>query len=216
MNQLLERLKNDFRDEEARYAYADSVVNAFVSAQIKNLREARDLKQGDLAEMVGTKQSGISRLEKADYSVWKIETLRKLARAFGVRLSIRFEEFGTLLDDVAGFKKAKLLPRQFAEDPVFQARGRASHRKVKVYSPHKRRRGGTRRKLSLEEAVPRKAPERETDFIRSARPLMQVVGRNSVSFESLVNFSNGNNSSSTLVPIAMGANAAANYQEAQR
>ena len=120
MNQLLERLSADFTDEDARYAYADAVINAFVSAQIKALREDRELRQEDLAELIGTKQSGISRLEKADYSSWKIETLSKLARAFGVRLRISFEEFGTLVDDVAGFKEKNLLPQKFENDPAFK------------------------------------------------------------------------------------------------
>lgn len=119
MNQLLERLKKDFENPEARSAYADSVTNAFVSAQIKALRDERKLNQEKLAELIGTKQSGISRLERADYSAWKIGTLRKLAKAFGVRLRISFEEFGTLPDDVAGFKKNRLLPRRFEDDPAF-------------------------------------------------------------------------------------------------
>lgn len=130
MNELLERLSRDFQDEEGRYAYADSVVNAFVSAQIKALRENRDLSQEKLAELMGTKQSGVSRLERADYSAWKIETLRKLARAFGVRLRISFAEFGTLLEDIGGFKDHNLLPRRFEDDPAFQETKRSDHRKM--------------------------------------------------------------------------------------
>src|SRR5260370_25107235 len=98
VSELLEQLRKDRQNEEARYAYADTVSNAFVSAQIKGLREERELSQEELANRIGTKQSGISRLEKADYSAWKVETLRKLAKALGVRLRIRFEEFGTLVD----------------------------------------------------------------------------------------------------------------------
>ena len=108
-----EQLGKSLAKEEARYVYADTVTNTFVSAQIKALREDRDLSQEELAELVGTKQSGISRLEKADYSAWKIETLRKLAKAFGVRLRIRFREFGTLIEEVGGFKEKNLLPRKF-------------------------------------------------------------------------------------------------------
>jgi len=119
MNQLLERLRKTFEDEDARYVYADSTVNAFIAAQIKALREDRELSQEELAILIGTKQSGISRLEKADYSSWKIGTLRKLARAFGVRLKISFEEFGTLLPDISGFSQKKLAPRRFSVDPVF-------------------------------------------------------------------------------------------------
>lgn len=120
MNQLLERQGRDFQDEDARYAYADAVVNALVSAQIKALRDDRGLSQEKLAELIGTKQSGISRLERVDYSAWKIETLRKLARAFGVRLRIGFEEFGTLIDDISGFSEANILPRKFEDDPAFK------------------------------------------------------------------------------------------------
>ncbi len=121
MNQLLERLRKTLTNEEARYAYADSIVNAFIAAQIKALRDERQLSQEELAVLVGTKQSGISRLEKADYSSWKVETLRKLAKAFGVRLRISFDEFGTLLPDIHGFSKGRLTPRKFEEDPVFKA-----------------------------------------------------------------------------------------------
>ncbi len=117
---FIEQLKHSLATEEARYAYADTVTNAFVSAQIKALREDRELSQEELAELIGTKQSGISRLERADYSAWKIETLRKLARAFGVRLRIGFEEFGTLIEDIGSFKEKNLLPHKFEDDPTFK------------------------------------------------------------------------------------------------
>jgi DNA-binding transcriptional regulator YiaG len=72
VNELVEGLKQTLKDEDSRYVYADTAVNALVSAQIKALREDRKLSQKELAELVGTKQSGISRLEKADYATWKI------------------------------------------------------------------------------------------------------------------------------------------------
>jgi transcriptional regulator with XRE-family HTH domain len=122
MNELVEGLRQTLRDEGDRYVYADTVVNALVSAQIKALRENRQLSQQELADQIGTKQSGISRLEKADYSTWKIETLRRLARAFSVRLRIGFEEFGSLPSDIRGFTKERLCPRSFADDPVFNPR----------------------------------------------------------------------------------------------
>lgn len=120
MKELLDRLKEDLQDEERRYAYADSVVNALVSAQIKALREDRNLNQERLAELIGTRQSGVSRFERADYSAWKIDTLRKLARAFGVRLRVSFEDFGSLVNEVSGFTKERLAPRKFEDDPAFR------------------------------------------------------------------------------------------------
>ncbi len=130
MKGLLERLQEDLRDPESRYAYADSVTNAFIAAQIRALREERNLTQDKLAELVGTKQSGISRLQKADYSVWKVDTLRKLARAFGVRLRITFEEFGSLPADIGGFSKERLAPRRFEDDPVFQNEARGKREQI--------------------------------------------------------------------------------------
>ncbi|MSV35024.1 MAG: XRE family transcriptional regulator [Bryobacterales bacterium] len=127
MEELTARIKKNLANEETRYVYADTVVNAFIAAQIKALRDDRDLSQQELASLIGTKQSGVSRLERADYSSWKVETLRKLARAFGVRLRIRFEEFGTLLDEMRGFYNKNLLPRNYRDDPIF--------------NPHTRRRG---------------------------------------------------------------------------
>jgi transcriptional regulator with XRE-family HTH domain len=119
VNELAKGLRESLKDEDSRYAYADMVTNTLVSAQIKALREERNLTQEKLAELMGTKQSGISRLQKADYSAWKVETLRKFARAFGVRLCIGFEEFGTLFSDVGGFTKKRLEPRKFEDDPAF-------------------------------------------------------------------------------------------------
>lgn len=130
MNQLLRQLEKDLHSEESRYIYADTVTNAFISAQIKGLREQRGLNQEELATLVGTKQSGISRLERPDYSTWKVETLRKLAKAFGVRLRIRFEEFGTLPDEITGFNDKNLLPRKFEDDTAFNETVRRSHRKT--------------------------------------------------------------------------------------
>jgi transcriptional regulator with XRE-family HTH domain len=159
VNQLLERLGEDFKDEEARYAYADSVVNAFVSAQIKALREDRELNQEELAALIGTKQSGVSRLERSDYSAWKIETLRKLARAFGVRLRISFEEFGTIVDEVSGFTGERLLPRKFENDPAFRVARKSRHRTRRVRDSNLLLVNGARRRRRVGDRPLRKPPE---------------------------------------------------------
>jgi transcriptional regulator with XRE-family HTH domain len=118
MSQLLEGLRETFQDETSRYAYVESYLNASIASQIKKLRG--QMSQQELAEKIGTKQSGISRLENANYSAWKVETLRKLARAFGLRLRISFEEFGTLVPEIENFKKGTLTRRRFENDPAFK------------------------------------------------------------------------------------------------
>lgn len=119
MSELLEQLRQSFADEEYRNSYAESFMNSYVAAQIKVLREEYPLTQDELADKIGTQQSGVARFENVNYSSWKVETLRKIARALRVRLKITFEEFGTLSDDIEGFKRDVLLRAPFDRDPVF-------------------------------------------------------------------------------------------------
>lgn len=121
MSELIEQLRHNFQDDEYRSAYAESFMNSYVAAQIKTLREENELTQEQLAEKIGTKQAGISRLENVNYSSWKVETLRKLARAFKVRLKITFEEFGTLPEEIEGFRREALVRLPFDKDPLFYA-----------------------------------------------------------------------------------------------
>jgi transcriptional regulator with XRE-family HTH domain len=120
MSQLLEEYRVGFQDENVRYAVAEDFLSTYIAAQIKELRGDRS--QQEIADAIGTKQSGISRLENVNYCSWEVETLRKLARAYGVRLRISFEEFGTLLTEMQNFNRESIKRRPFAKDPVFFAR----------------------------------------------------------------------------------------------
>ncbi len=114
-----EQLRRDLLDdEEFRYGYAESFLNTFVAAQIKALREQRKMTQADLAEAIGTQQAGVSRLENVNYSAWKTETLRRIARALKVRLKISFETFGPLLNEVARFGRESLKRKTPSSDPI--------------------------------------------------------------------------------------------------
>lgn len=111
------RLMKKLGDHEYRHAYADEHLNLTVSTQIKVLREQRKMNQGELAEAIGTKQAGVSRLESVDYSKWSISTLRKIAKAFDVRLKVTFEEFGTLWQEVVSSDRRSLERAKFQDDP---------------------------------------------------------------------------------------------------
>jgi transcriptional regulator with XRE-family HTH domain len=117
VSELLNELRKNFADEEFRNSYAESFMNSFVAAQIKVLREAFPMTQGELAEKIGTQQLGIARVENVNYSAWKVETLRKIARALGVRLKITFEEFGTLPEEIERFNRESLNRAPFERDP---------------------------------------------------------------------------------------------------
>ena len=112
-------LMEEFLDPEYRQAYADDYLNTYVATQIRVLREQRGLSQEALANLIGTKQSGISRLENVNYSSWKTDTLRRIAHALDVRLKISFETYGDLLFESDVFGKRFLQRPGFAKDPAF-------------------------------------------------------------------------------------------------
>ena len=60
-----------------------------IAFQIINLREQAGLTQKELADLVGTKQSNIARLESADYTSYTLKTLEKVTRALKARLQIK-------------------------------------------------------------------------------------------------------------------------------
>jgi transcriptional regulator with XRE-family HTH domain len=123
---IRERLLRNFRDPEYRHAYLESFLNSLIAFQIRALRKRRGWSQDDLAAEMGTKQSAISRIEDPDYSTWKIETLRKAARAFDLALVVKFVSFGDAVDDIEQFGIDRLLRPEFAEDPVFIFGGESS------------------------------------------------------------------------------------------
>lgn len=60
-----------------------------IAFQIINLREKAGLTQKELAELVGTRQSNIARLESADYTSYTWKTLEKITKALKARLEIK-------------------------------------------------------------------------------------------------------------------------------
>jgi transcriptional regulator with XRE-family HTH domain len=113
-----ERLLRDLRNEEFRHDYDDEFLDMHISAQIRALREDRKMTQKELADAAGTGQSKISEME-SDYHSWSLRTLRKLARAFGVRLFVSFESWGELIPHAEGFRRENLVRPKFEDDDVF-------------------------------------------------------------------------------------------------
>ena len=69
-----------------------------IAFQIINLREQAGLTQKELADLVGTKQSNIARLESADYTGYTLKTLEKVTRALKARLQIKIVPLGNKRD----------------------------------------------------------------------------------------------------------------------
>jgi DNA-binding XRE family transcriptional regulator len=69
-------------------------ANAEVARKIYQLREAAGLTQAQLAKLVGTTASVISRLEDSDYQGHSFSMLRRIAAALNKRVEIRFVPAG--------------------------------------------------------------------------------------------------------------------------
>lgn len=120
MNPVIDRLRRDFQDPEYRHVYDEGFLDSSIATQIRTLREQRKWSQEKLASATGMRQSRISEIEDTDYSSWSIRTLRRLAKAFDLRLRVSFEEFGTLLSDFTKLNRNDLERRSFSDDPAFK------------------------------------------------------------------------------------------------
>lgn len=74
---LSEKLQN----KSYRSEFFQGLTQDQIAQQIRDLRLGRGLKQSELAKLVGTTQSAISRLEQAEYSSWGFKTLMGVAEA---------------------------------------------------------------------------------------------------------------------------------------
>ena len=72
-------VQNELKNNEAEYKIIEEIIMA---------RKEKKLTQKDLAELVGTKQSNISRFESGNYNP-SLEFLNKLANAVGKKLEIK-------------------------------------------------------------------------------------------------------------------------------
>ena len=70
--------------------YEKEKERCLLGCQIYEARTAKGLTQRQLAELVGTTASAICRLESADYDRYSIPTLKKIAKAVGMRIEVRF------------------------------------------------------------------------------------------------------------------------------
>jgi transcriptional regulator with XRE-family HTH domain len=72
---------------------------ARIAESLIALRKRRGLNQTQLAELTGTKQPAIARVEQADYQNWNIKTLRTIAEALDARVRVLIEASEDILSE---------------------------------------------------------------------------------------------------------------------
>jgi ribosome-binding protein aMBF1 (putative translation factor) len=89
---ILDRVTGD--DPHLRELIEEETLNAHVARLIYEARTAAGLTQQQLADLVGTKQPDIARLEDADYQGHSLTMLQRIAAALDQRLEIAFAPAG--------------------------------------------------------------------------------------------------------------------------
>lgn len=77
-------------DRKLRARIDEQKLNVRVAEMIYEAREAAGLSQAELAKLVGTTQSVISKLEDADYEGHSLSMLKRIGSALHQRLEVRF------------------------------------------------------------------------------------------------------------------------------
>ena len=88
-------------DAETRELYEQAKVNVHVAQLIYDARTEAGLSQTELARMVGTTQSVISRLENADYEGHSLSMLNRVAQALNREVKIDLVPIVPSLEDAA-------------------------------------------------------------------------------------------------------------------
>jgi transcriptional regulator with XRE-family HTH domain len=85
---ILERMTGG--NSTVRRGIANARINLEVAQMIYDARTQAGLSQREVAELVGSRQSAIARLEDADYRGHSLSMLQRIGDALGQRLELRF------------------------------------------------------------------------------------------------------------------------------
>jgi transcriptional regulator with XRE-family HTH domain len=109
---LLEKLTNKgFRD-----AFISEEIDVGLPMQLREMRESRGWKQGDVAKQIGTKQPRFSVMEKLGYGNFSLNTLKKLASVFDVALIVSFVPYSEMIEFIEAFSRKRLAIPGFADE----------------------------------------------------------------------------------------------------
>jgi transcriptional regulator with XRE-family HTH domain len=118
MSSTVRTIWKRMKSKEYRESFVASHVSNTIAAQIFMMREDREWTQTILAEKAGMKQSRISAIEDPDFENVEIATLRRLASAFDVGLSVRFVTFSEIAVHAGNIETQDLCVVDFRHDAL--------------------------------------------------------------------------------------------------
>lgn len=90
-HQITLNLAGKLRHRAYREEYFVAESSAHIAKQLIALRKRRNLSQAEVAELIGTKQPAISRIERADYHNRSLSALQSIAKALDARVTVYIE-----------------------------------------------------------------------------------------------------------------------------
>ena len=105
--------RQDWLNDEYREAYMEACVEQNIAWQIRFNRQKRNMEQSKLAELIGTKQSAISRMEDPSYGKLNLQSLVKIAHAFKCALNVKLIPYSELAEESKTFSKEALSVKSF-------------------------------------------------------------------------------------------------------
>ena len=116
----ISRLWDKMRSKDFRDEFVAAQIEDGIASQIQSMRADKGWTQGNLAELIGTKQTGVSRLETNGNA--SLSTLKKVASAFDVGLSVRFVPFSEIAGSSVNFNPRQSV-KSFDDDNIFEEIG---------------------------------------------------------------------------------------------
>jgi transcriptional regulator with XRE-family HTH domain len=112
-NQLLQSLKTS---DEYRYSFVEEKIQSGLAAQIRAIREQRELDPKQFADKLGKKVSWVYRLEDPNQPPPTIPSLLEVARAYDVDLEVRFRPFSAFLNETDNLSTKSLEVASFKDE----------------------------------------------------------------------------------------------------
>lgn len=121
----LHQIIESMRDKDYRDIVVSEEIYTGLPFQIRTMRKDRGWTQAELANRAGMTQEAVSRAESLNYQRFAISTLQRLASAFDVALTVRFEPYSELACRMAHLSPEDLAIPGFDQDPGVHPPARA-------------------------------------------------------------------------------------------
>ena len=116
LSKVAMKIWRSYANHTKRHEAVTQNIKAMIIGQLQATREARGLSQQQLADLTGMKQSRISAIENATYDNVSIGTLKRIAKALDIALSVEFVSFKEFASRAADPTKSKTAVPGFSEE----------------------------------------------------------------------------------------------------